>query len=108
MFFNIVRVSNVILKKVYKHKMFKLVLDFPDNFDSFAIHLFLQKFIEGVPDTSTGDKDSVCTGFPGFTVDKSQSLGFLAYGGIMFGDTARSVGMYVHMFCIECCWSCEK
>ncbi len=45
--------------------------------------------------TSIGDKDKVLTGFPSFYMEEQENLGYLAYGGIMVGDTHRASGKYV-------------
>ena len=49
---------------------------------------------------STGDAQSLVSAFPSFhkqdpTLWSSEKLGYLAYGGIMFGDTDKRVGQLV-------------
>ena len=45
--------------------------------------------------TSRKDANSVVTGFPSFDTSykTNDTLGFLAYGGIMVGDTHKAIGM---------------
>lgn len=49
--------------------------------------------------TSVGNKQGLSSAFPSFYTDsgkaKRSELGYLAYGGIMFGDTQKRFGMYV-------------
>ena len=53
----------------------------------------LQEFHGGdFEDSSNGDPNKLSTGFPSFAMDKSIDPGFLAYGGIMFGDTKKALG----------------
>ena len=44
--------------------------------------------------TSNGDPNKLSTCFPSFSVEKGMDPGFLAYGGIMFGDTKKAVGRW--------------
>ena len=42
--------------------------------------------------TSMGDSNELSTSFPSFRVENTVGLGFLAYGGIMVGDTSKKIG----------------
>ncbi|XP_046547192.1 uncharacterized protein LOC124257216 [Haliotis rubra] len=54
------------------------------------IVIFQQMFPGGAADTSTGDPDKVVSGFPSFQIPESEPrLGYLSYGGLMFGDDKK-------------------
>ena len=65
--------------------------------------LWLKHFLDPVMGSSTGDKDGLSSVFPSFYTEADNTsegttrppLGFLAFGGIMFGDTQKRFGMYV-------------
>ena len=51
----------------------------------------------GVNGSTLGPEQHVSSGFPSFVIDDSKlgaEVGYLAYGGIMFGDTYKTIGMY--------------
>lgn len=56
--------------------------------------LFGQYFEDEFIGTDLNGKNGVASGFPNFNVDKSFNLGFLAMGGIMFGDTRKKMGSW--------------
>ena len=54
-----------------------------------------QSFPDGVPSPDMGDAEGTCTGFPSFSLRETMSntsLGYLAFGGIMFGQTKLRMG----------------
>ena len=55
--------------------------------------------------TSVGNKQGLSSAFPSFYTDsgkaKRSELGYLAYGGIMFGDTQKRFGMYVSCYAMS-------
>jgi len=67
--------------------------------------------------SSMGNKDGLSSAFPSFYTEADNTsegatrppLGFLAFGGIMFGDTQKRFGMYAgfvyaHMHGCMCGW----
>ncbi|XP_041369520.1 uncharacterized protein LOC121383515 [Gigantopelta aegis] len=57
--------------------------------------IFRQIYEDTVDGTSSGDTNGVISGFPSFQVaNTSASLGFLSYGGDMFGGTAIKYGRW--------------
>ncbi len=65
--------------------------------------VFEHRYLNGTNNASNGDKHTVSCGFPSFYIDKLDSVGYLAWGGWMTGDTHRTLGMalYFHQnyFC---------
>ncbi|XP_071111597.1 uncharacterized protein [Haliotis cracherodii] len=58
------------------------------------IVIFQQIFPDGALNTSTGDPDKVVSGFPSFQVPAAgPQLGYLSYGGLMFGDE-KTLGVF--------------
>ena len=51
-----------------------------------------QHFMNDTSGASIDDKDKVLSGFPSFYIEEQENLGYLAYGGIMVGDTHRASG----------------
>ena len=56
---------------------------------SLAFQRFVGEFSGATVDQ---DPNKLSSSFPSFIVDDNVDLGFLAFGGIMFGDTHKKIG----------------
>ena len=53
----------------------------------------LQEFVDGLEWAQAETYEGLCGGFPGFMVQGLPNmLGYLSYGGLMFGDTSKKMG----------------
>jgi len=74
-------------------------VSFEAHFKVYAeLVLFGQVFPDGVTGSSVGDIEKISSGFPSFVVSdmpvSPAPLGYLSYGGLMFGDTSKHVGIW--------------
>jgi len=81
---------------VYEHQPSSSTFGFAFKaYKGYTMAILYQEFYTGLQATSVGDKDAVSTGFPRFkTTPGQEELGFLAYGGIMVGDTKKRMGVW--------------
>ena len=49
--------------------------------------------MEETQQANVSGRQMVSSAFPSFVADNQTDLGFLAYGGIMVGDTRKAMGM---------------
>ncbi|KAH3797073.1 uncharacterized protein LOC127837128 [Dreissena polymorpha] len=59
--------------------------------------IFSQVWRDGATGTNGKTYEDLCGGYPGFQVGgQSETLGFLSYGGMMFGDTKKKIDLWTN------------
>ncbi|XP_053380271.1 uncharacterized protein LOC123527425 [Mercenaria mercenaria] len=65
------------------------------TYQQLPIIIFQQYFNDGATWAQASTYESLCGGFPGFKMEGDPGkLGFLSFGGLMFGDTNKHIGSW--------------
>ncbi|XP_052789947.1 uncharacterized protein LOC128224213 isoform X2 [Mya arenaria] len=65
------------------------------TYPSLPVIIFQQVYTDGAKWTQGKTYEDLCGGFPGFQLEGPPGLlGFLSFGGLMFGDTSKKIGLW--------------